>query len=225
MENLQFTKKSVLFALIGVLLFSLPVACGDDEPNGSGDSQTGIGVTINGIKWATRNVDKPGRFAREPEDAGMFYKWNSKKAYPSTGDVTDWDTTNSEGDIWEKANDPCPAGWRIPTYEEIDKLFNADKVSNELATINSINGRKFTDNATDTSLFLPAAGYRSNNGGMLNGAGSEGGYWSSDSREAPCITGFPCPTIFNSFSFSIFDGYHFNISYRISGLTVRCVAK
>ena len=36
------------------------------------------GVVINGITWATRNVDEPGKFAARPEDAGMYYQWNSK---------------------------------------------------------------------------------------------------------------------------------------------------
>ena len=36
------------------------------------------GVVINGVRWATRNVDKPGTFAANPEDAGMLYQWNRK---------------------------------------------------------------------------------------------------------------------------------------------------
>ena len=33
------------------------------------------GVEINGIRWATQNVDKPGTFVLNPEDLGMFYQW------------------------------------------------------------------------------------------------------------------------------------------------------
>jgi len=36
------------------------------------------GVVINGVKWATRNVDRPNTFAETPESAGMFYQWNDK---------------------------------------------------------------------------------------------------------------------------------------------------
>ena len=35
-------------------------------------------VVINGVRWATCNVDAPGNFAANPEDAGMFYQWNRK---------------------------------------------------------------------------------------------------------------------------------------------------
>jgi len=31
------------------------------------------GVIIDGVKWATRNVDVPGTFASSPEAPGMFY--------------------------------------------------------------------------------------------------------------------------------------------------------
>jgi len=36
------------------------------------------GVVINGVTWATRNVDAPGTFVANTKDAGMFYQWNSK---------------------------------------------------------------------------------------------------------------------------------------------------
>jgi len=45
-------------------------------PTLSNDPYTDAGVIINGIKWATRNVDMPGTFAANPEDAGMFYQWD-----------------------------------------------------------------------------------------------------------------------------------------------------
>ncbi|MDR1197516.1 MAG: hypothetical protein LBK94_00690, partial [Prevotellaceae bacterium] len=48
-------------------------------------------VTINGVKWAACNVDAPGTFAANPEDAGMFYQWNRKVPWSSTGDISDWD--------------------------------------------------------------------------------------------------------------------------------------
>ena len=34
------------------------------------------GVVIDGIRWATRNVDTPGTFANAPSEAGMFYQFN-----------------------------------------------------------------------------------------------------------------------------------------------------
>jgi uncharacterized protein (TIGR02145 family) len=137
-------------------------------------------VEINGVHWATRNVDQSGTFAARPEDPGMFYQWNRNKAWTATDSVTGWDSSVPIGDSWEETNDPSPAGYRVPTLTEIKTLFDLDKVSNEWITINGINGRKFTDNATGKSIFLPAVGDRDNlNNGMLCDSGINGQYWSS----------------------------------------------
>ena len=37
------------------------------------------GVVINGVRWATRNVDMPGTFAETPESLGMLFQWNRKR--------------------------------------------------------------------------------------------------------------------------------------------------
>ena len=133
------------------------------------------GVVINGVKWATRNVDKPGTFVTNPEDAGMFYQWNRRVGWSATDPMInsdggiDWNSSISTGsNTWEKSNDPSPVGWRVPTLEEIKKLLDTEKVTNEWTSVNGVNGRKFTDKATGNSIFLPAAGFRNSNDGMLN---------------------------------------------------------
>ena len=141
------------------------------------------GVVINGVKWATRNVDKPGTFAAKPEDPGMFYQWNRKKGWTVTGnDVMNWDSSDAAGDIWEKANDPCPKGWRVPTEEEAEALRYSQDVTDEWATINGINGKKFTDQITGDTIFLPAVGFRDNLDGSL-GKYDYGSYWAATVNE------------------------------------------
>jgi len=177
------------------------------------------GVVINGVKWATRNVDKPGTFTAKPEDAGMFYQWNRKVGWSATDPMinsngdTDWDKNIPAGTIWEKSNDPCPAGYRVPTYKEIRSLLDA-KVTNEWITQNGVNGKKITDTATGESVFLPAAGYRA--GGSLHNYGdSRSGYWSrtKDGSDSACSLNF--------FSFILELDY----SYRALGFSCRCVAE
>jgi uncharacterized protein (TIGR02145 family) len=133
------------------------------------------GVIINGVKWATRNVDIPGYFATDPEDAGMFYQWNCKTAWPTTGKVTGWGVNLTTDKVWEKANDPSPAGWHVPAPGDFEKLCDATKVNSEWTTENSIPGRRFTDKETGNSIFLPAAGLRTY--GDLQGNNKYGNYW------------------------------------------------
>ena len=91
------------------------------------------GVIINGVKWATRNVDKPGTFAKNPESIGWYYQWNKKVGWSPTDPLknsngsTTWDKSISSATNWEKVNDPSPKGWHIPTSTEINSLL-PDKI-------------------------------------------------------------------------------------------------
>jgi uncharacterized protein (TIGR02145 family) len=128
----------------------------------------------------------PGTFADNPEDAGMFYQWNRKVGWSntdpmvSTEGATTWNNANMEGEKWEKENDPCPEGWRVPTSEELLILRNETYVTSVWTTENGVNGRRFTDIANNTSIFLPAAGFRAyDETGIIKYAGNTGRYWST----------------------------------------------
>jgi len=146
-------------------------------------------VMINGVCWATRNVDMPGTFADNPEDAGMFYQWNRKVGWSSTNPMvnseggTTWDSSTPPGTTWEPANDPSPPGYRVPTQAEIQTLLNTTYVTNVWTTENGVPGRRFTDKDNGNSIFLPAAGYRSSGSGTLD-FGGIGSYWSSTQSNA-----------------------------------------
>ena len=142
-------------------------------------------VMINGVCWAKSNVDSIGKFAVNPEDAGMFYQWNKNIGWSSTNPMknsnggTVWDNTIAAGTEWEAENSPCPNGWHVPTREELQSLLDTEKVTSNWTPKNGINGKYFIDNVTNDSIFLPAAGYRVHIGGVLGGSGSNGYYWSS----------------------------------------------
>lgn len=153
-------------------------------------------VVINGVKWATCNVNTPGCFTTKAEDAGMFYQWNNKVGWPCTGEIgnitatdgsTSWNSSWDGGytiptsyDIWATANDPSPAGYHVPTYDQIAKLFNTSYVTSEWISQNGVYGRKFTDKTNGNSIFLPASGSRNSDDGILFNEGLSGSYWSKE---------------------------------------------
>ena len=156
------------------------------------------GVVINGVKWATRNVGEPGTFVKNPEDAGMFYQWNRKTGWSSTdplinsnGDTT-WDSSVPSGNCWEKANDPCPPGWRIPTLEELQSLINAGSEEVYLNVkgyvFGKVNNRLFFPSTTgyrlnkdDTTRDEEGEEYLVDGGTLFNVWYYENAYWSSTS--------------------------------------------
>ena len=68
------------------------------------------------------------------------------------------------------------ANWRMPSLDQIEELINSSYTTTTWTTQNGVYGRKITSKSNGNSLFLPAAGYRSDS--SLSYAGSGGHYWS-----------------------------------------------
>ena len=215
------TKKIISLLLLALLFTSCALFRRTPDPTTHDE-----GVVINGIRWATRNVDMPGTFAATPESPGMFFQWNRKKAWNVTDRYfEDWDDSITEGYIWARENDPCPAGWRVPTRTEIETLQGEET---EWINKNGVDGRLF--GTAPNQIFLPAVGFRSsylgrhrsNYNGELRQANSFAVYWSRtlhDDRVTCAWTiFFPNPEIPG-----LFLGW--SASRRNSGLSIRCVSK
>jgi hypothetical protein len=85
-------------------------------------------VLINGLVWSTVNIGAPGTFVSSPDQAGMYYQFNSKIGYPSgpQGDLapSNWPSGYTNGETnWLPENDPSPEGWRVPTTAEMVALW------------------------------------------------------------------------------------------------------
>jgi uncharacterized protein (TIGR02145 family) len=135
-------------------------------------------VEINGVRWATRNVDAPGTFVPNPEDAGQYYQWDRK-------DFNDHSYYGiaPRGEVWDSSHDPSPCGYRVPTKAEMLSLLD-DKVRGEWATENGVEGARFTDKNNGNSIFLPAAGYRQfDDGGTPLQVGELCNYWTATKYE------------------------------------------
>ncbi|MDR1678711.1 MAG: leucine-rich repeat domain-containing protein [Prevotellaceae bacterium] len=135
-------------------------------------------VEIAGVCWAKYNVDAPGTFTNNPEDAGMFYQWNRIVGWSVTNplvasDGSSWNSSWTGGSAteWEAVNNPCPNGFRVPTETEIQSLVLAP---NQWETNPA--GRTFVGDNGDT-IFLPIAGYRIALGTLNSPNG--GFYWGS----------------------------------------------
>ena len=150
------------------------------------------------VKWANMNVG-----ATAPEDYGDYFAWG-ETAPKATYDWSTYFDTNDNGNTFTKytnksgktvleqeddaAHVNWGGGWRIPTKEEWQELI--DSCTWTWTTQNGINGSKVTSNKegyTDQFIFIPAAGYRSEDGlfwyntkeGDLYNAGSIAYYWAS----------------------------------------------
>ena len=165
------------------------------------------GVVINGVRWATRNVDAPGTFADNPEDFGGYFQWNKATTEWTVNWIGDDDTEKT----WE--NDPCPDGWRIPTAKELDILINTRSTWRRK---NGVNGRIF--GRRNNTIFLPAGGWADKSGDNIYifHIGNFGNYWSNSNhhRTSAIYMAFDRRKTF------LFSAYNPHRKYNI-----RCVAK
>lgn len=102
-----------------------------------------------------------------------------------------WADSNVDG-LFTFGEDPCPAGWGLPTVAEFETLLDLATVSRS----RSADGVRFTDIASNASIVLPLAGYRLAGSDKVNGEGSYGCYWSNDPGDngnGVCLTLFVFP--------------------------------
>lgn len=173
----------------------------------------------SGTKWACCNVG-----ADNPEAYGGYYAWGETEEK----EVYDWNTyihcdgssntchdlgSDIAGTQYDVAHVKWGGSWVMPNLDQIQELL--DNCSSEWTILNGVNGRRFTSVYGGT-IFLPAAGYRTN-GNLIN-PGSNSGCWSS--IQYPSNLGYASELGFHS------DDAHLRENYdRYIGLSVRPVSK
>ena len=188
-------------------------------------------VTSAGRVWLDRNLGalRVATKSADPDSYGTLYQWgrlgdgheyrsSATIAAQSTADVPghgrfiigfeDW-RNPANSNLWQGAagvNNPCPAGFRLPTATEWES---------ERASWSSNN----TAGALASPLKLAAAGYRDNSSGGLTLIESRGYYWSSTVSSA--VSGTRSSNLyFRSDTAATDTGIGL---YRACGLSVRCI--
>ena len=133
------------------------------------------------------------------------------------GTVSGWSSVTASSGAWADGsktdNDPCPAGFLVPTKAQWDGII-ANNTVTDLGT--------FTDAATNFSagkkignqLMLPAAGRRNGLTGALSVRGNTGDYWSTTENNTESWR-----LVFGSGSAGPVSGS------RANGRSVRCIAQ
>jgi len=205
------------------------------------------------IKWATHNVNLPNIFTTHPTYPGMLYQanrnvgWSVTNPLKNSEEGTSWSALPSIL-YWEPAQNPCPAGWRLPTNNELSALVKTAVngwtltasqaalsglgctpgvvlILQGTATIDQIRNGGFNPNE---HLYFPLPGFRDNNGSLnyYPGAGYNSGMpqgyiWSA----SPSTPGNLSPLKLG-FGFANSSTMPFDISSNANdngGYSVRCV--
>ena len=195
------TARAIGMAVLMVVVCSLMAACSsddDEDENGKGSKGKHEYVDLglpSGTLWATCNIG-----SSSPEEYGDYFAWGEIEGYHSGktyfswsthkwcngsyNSLTKYNTKNSLGTVDNKTeldlDDDAAyvnwgAAWRMPSLEQFKELINSKYTTTTWTTLNGVYGRKITSKKNGNSIFLPAAGGRSNSS---YSAGSGGCYWS-----------------------------------------------
>lgn len=193
-------RKVFLFSFGFVMTLSLfLVSCSNENEDNYNPPAPSPYVAVDlglpsGLKWASCNIG-----ATVPEEYGSYFAWgeSEEKAiydwenYKYSGDTPSsmfkYCLSSSYGtpdgrDVLEAEDDAARViwggDWRMPTHEEQAEL--VENCDWEWTTLNDVYGYIVKSRVNDNSIFLPAAGYRSDDESYMEGR--EGSYWSCNLR-------------------------------------------
>ena len=141
----------------------------------------GFPASPDSIPTTTTLVGDTTGFENDPTWKDLFIVTNSSSGdWLSKRDDHLWNSGSEDNPV-KTSSDPCPKGWRVPTFAEFNALGfeqsnSAGKsFANGIMSIDGIDGEK---------LLLPAVGNRSRGNSVTTGQGLIGYYWVSWTTES-----------------------------------------
>jgi uncharacterized protein (TIGR02145 family) len=163
------------------------------------------------VYWAKSNVGTTVKTFESAATAyGGYYQWDDDTPYTYSGGTEPPLTNSSTATYWQSANNPCPAGWEVPTLQDCNDLLAAATTKTWGAS-GGING--ITIAAPKGTLFFPASGHR--NGATPVNQTTNGHYWLSEQHDAT--------TAYRLAFLSTNPGYTSAGAAKASALPLRCV--
>ena len=197
--------KRIMVAMMAASAVALS-ACSDDDDDENDDESNIEEITESDItagnhidlglsvEWASFNLG-----GQNPEDDGGFYAWGETEEkdtktynwagykYCTASDTTMTKYNEADGLTVLKAEDDAATvrlgdKWRIPTYAECTEL--TDNCDVKWVKYAGAYGYLFTSTINGNSIFIPAAGFLSDEGELCNhwsqgATAAKGCYWSS----------------------------------------------
>ena len=191
--------------------------------------------------YGTNTLTTSYKYVDAEDDAEvgtMEYAVKNPMAYilGSSVDGYDWLYGAHKADLWsaeqKSVNDPCPRGWRVPD-SSVFEAFDIDESEDAAAwgDVSNMYGWHLVDKATGVKMFMPAAGRRSFETGVLTNVNDYGYdnvprpwigyYWTATAGESNKS---------NSLFFDLNTTRAVNnryeavkAMYRANGMQVRCV--
>ena len=148
---------------------------------------------------------------------GNFYKYGSKTVYtttfnkdiPSSAWGTNSGTANTSTNSTTKGgNDPCPDGWRVPSYDELNALLNV--TNNPRTVVVGPDGRK--GSMLGDALMIGYFGYHTNSSNRSQD-NAQGWLWSNRTKDGN-----------KAYDFCIGSENKMSESNRYSTDNVRCIS-